>query len=114
MNSAPASRVTLQRHILEHQRRRARATGELSTVLAQLDPHTTKNDEGRTFPFTDALQQLLEAQKVEHDRLKAEDVIWPVGLSPYRQESQRQTNRSIHEVVEEGVREGRLSRSHSA
>jgi hypothetical protein len=36
-----------------------------------------KNDEGRTFPFTDALAQVLEAQKAEHDRLKAEDVICP-------------------------------------
>src|SRR5438128_3627249 len=24
--------------------------------VVRLDPHTTKNDEGRTFPFTDALQ----------------------------------------------------------
>lgn len=38
--------------------------------VVRLDPHTTKNDEGRTFPFTDALEQLLEAQK-------AEDVICP-------------------------------------
>ena len=45
--------------------------------VVRLDPHTTKNDEGRTFPFTDALQQLLEAQKDEHDRLKAEGVICP-------------------------------------
>jgi integrase len=45
--------------------------------VVRLDSHTTKNDEGRTFPFTDALQQLLEAQKEEHDRLKAEDVICP-------------------------------------
>ena len=45
--------------------------------VVRLDPHTTKNDEGRTFPFTDALKQLLEAQKEEHDRLKAEDVICP-------------------------------------
>lgn len=29
--------------------------------VVRLDPHTTKNDEGRTFPFTDALEQLLEA-----------------------------------------------------
>ena len=42
-----------------------------------VSPHTTKNDEGRTFPFTDALQQLLEAQKAEHDRLKAEEVLCP-------------------------------------
>jgi integrase len=45
--------------------------------VVRLDPHTTKNDEGRTFPFTDALQHLLEAQKTEHDRLRAEDVICP-------------------------------------
>jgi integrase len=45
--------------------------------VVRLDPHTTKNDEGRTFPFTDALEQLLEAQKAEHDRLKANDVICP-------------------------------------
>jgi integrase len=45
--------------------------------VIRLDPHTTKNDEGRTFPFTDALELLLEAQKVEHDRLKAEGVICP-------------------------------------
>jgi hypothetical protein len=25
--------------------------------VVRLDPHTTKNDEGRTFPFTDALEQ---------------------------------------------------------
>ena len=45
--------------------------------VVRLDPHTTKNDEGRTFPFTDVLERLLEAQKVEHDRLKAEGVISP-------------------------------------
>ena len=40
---------------------------EFETRVVHLDPHTTKNDEGRTFPFTDALEQLLEAQKAEHD-----------------------------------------------
>ena len=45
--------------------------------VVRLDPHTTKNDEGRTFPFTDALQHLLEAQKAVHDRLKAEEVLCP-------------------------------------
>jgi len=35
--------------------------------VVRLDPHTTKNDEGRTFPFTDALQHLLEAQRAVHD-----------------------------------------------
>ena len=55
-------------------RRGHRNSGER---VVRLDPHTTKNDEGRTFPFTDALQQLLEAQKAEHDPLKAEEVICP-------------------------------------
>jgi integrase len=32
--------------------------------LVRLDPHTTKNDEGRTFPFTDALERVLEACSV--------------------------------------------------
>ena len=45
--------------------------------VVRLDPHTTKNDESRTFPFTDALEQVLETQKAEHDRLKAEGVICP-------------------------------------
>ena len=45
--------------------------------VVRLDPHTTKNDEGRTFPFTDALHELLEAQKAEHDRLKTEEVLCP-------------------------------------
>jgi integrase len=45
--------------------------------VVRLDPHATKNDEGRTFPFTDALQELLEAQKAAHDRLKAEEVLCP-------------------------------------
>lgn len=50
---------------------------DFESRVVRLDPHTTKNDEGRTFPFTDALAQLLEAQKAEHDRLKAKDVICP-------------------------------------
>jgi integrase len=45
--------------------------------VVRLDPHTTKNDEGRTFPFTDAVARLLEAQKAEHERLKANGVICP-------------------------------------
>ena len=41
--------------------------------VVRLDPH----NEGRTFPFTDALHALLEAQKAEHERLKAEGIICP-------------------------------------
>jgi integrase len=50
---------------------------DFEACVVRLDPHTTKNDEGRTFPFTDALARLLEAQKAEHERLKADGVICP-------------------------------------
>jgi len=32
----------------------------------RLDPHTTKNDDGRVFPFTDDLRRLLETLRDEH------------------------------------------------
>ena len=44
----------------------------------RLDPGTTKNGEGRTFPFTAAIEAVLTAQKAEHDRLKAKDQIVPL------------------------------------
>jgi integrase len=37
-----------------------------------LDPGTTKNKEGRVFPFSHELRQLLGAQRVEADRLQRE------------------------------------------
>jgi integrase len=40
------------------------------TVL--LDPGTTKNDEGRVFPFTQELRELLEAQRAATDLLQRE------------------------------------------
>lgn len=45
--------------------------------VVRLDPGTTKNREGRSFPFTAALEQLLKDQHVEHERLKAEGRIVP-------------------------------------
>ncbi len=36
----------------------------------RLEPGTTKNKEGRTFPFTRELRTLLETQHAEHERLK--------------------------------------------
>jgi integrase len=41
---------------------------EASTVT--LDPGTTKNDEGRVFPFTLELRELLEAQRAETDAVE--------------------------------------------
>ena len=40
--------------------------------VVRLDPGTTKNREGRSFPFTAALETLLKDQLAEHERLKAE------------------------------------------
>lgn len=38
--------------------------------VVRLDPGSTKNREGRTFPFTGALEALLKTQLAEHERLK--------------------------------------------
>jgi len=43
----------------------------------RLEPGTTKNDEGRTFPFTAELRQILEEQWAEHERLKEKGIICP-------------------------------------
>ena len=43
----------------------------------RLDPGTTKNDDGRVFPFTIALRELLEGQRAEHDKLKKAGTIEP-------------------------------------
>lgn len=43
----------------------------------RLDAGTTKNREGRAFPFTTELEALLKAQKVVHDGLKAKGQIVP-------------------------------------
>jgi integrase len=43
----------------------------------RLEPGTTKNKEGRTFPMTKALRTLLEAQHAEHERLKKRNKLCP-------------------------------------
>jgi integrase len=43
----------------------------------RFDPGTTKNDEGRVFPFTMELRELLEAQHADHERLKKAGTIEP-------------------------------------
>jgi hypothetical protein len=43
----------------------------------RLDAHTTKNDEGRVFPFTVDLDKILTAQLAIHKQLKAADTICP-------------------------------------
>ena len=46
--------------------------------VVRLDPGTTKNREGRSFPFTAALETLLEKQHAEHERLKKVGRIVPL------------------------------------
>jgi integrase len=43
----------------------------------RLEPGTTKNKEGRTFPFTRELRLLLERQHQEHERLKKKGRVVP-------------------------------------
>lgn len=43
----------------------------------RLEPGTTKNKKGRTFPFTAALRTLLETQWAEHEKLKKGGHICP-------------------------------------
>jgi integrase len=43
----------------------------------RLDAHTTKNDEGRSFPFTADLEKVLTEQLAIHEKLKAAGTICP-------------------------------------
>jgi integrase len=46
--------------------------------VVRLDPGTTKNEEGRTFPFTAAIETVLQAQLMEHQTLKQAGRIVPL------------------------------------
>jgi len=48
-----------------------------SARVVRLEPGVAKNREGRSFPFTRALDTLLEAQQAEHTRLRDEGRIVP-------------------------------------
>ncbi len=50
---------------------------DLKVGTVTLDPGTTKNDEGRVFPFTTELRELLEQQDAERDRLNRAGHIVP-------------------------------------
>ena len=45
---------------------------DLAAGIVRLDPGTTKNSEGRVFPMTTALRQLIEQQKAVRDQVKRE------------------------------------------
>jgi integrase len=48
--------------------------------MVRLDPGTTKSGEGRSFPFTAAIEKLLKSQLAEHERLKKANRIIPLGF----------------------------------
>ena len=50
---------------------------DLDAGEVRLEPGTTKNKDGRTFPLTDELGAMLKAQQVEHERLKKAGHIFP-------------------------------------
>jgi integrase len=50
---------------------------DLRAGEVRLDPGTTKNQQGRTFPLTDAFRTLLTERKALADALKARGVICP-------------------------------------
>jgi integrase len=50
---------------------------DLKAGEVRLEPGTTKNKEGRTFPFTIDLKALIDAQHAEHERLKKKGKVVP-------------------------------------
>ena len=71
---------------------------DFSVGEVRLDPHTTKNEQARTFPMTIELRGLLERQHAEHERLKKAGIIalwmfWETrgerGSRAHREASQR-------------------------
>jgi integrase len=45
--------------------------------IVRLEPGTTKNDEGRIFPFTEELRAILEGQRQKAEALRKEGIICP-------------------------------------
>ncbi len=64
----------LRSEILPLEWRQVDGTGR----VVRLDPGTTKNKEGRSFPFTAALETLLKDQLAEHERLRNTGRIVPL------------------------------------
>lgn len=50
---------------------------DFAAAEVRLEPGTTKNKKGRTFPFTAELRDVLDAQHAEHERLKKAGHIFP-------------------------------------
>jgi integrase len=73
--------------------------------VVRLDPHTTKNDEGRTFPVHRCPTRASGGSEGRARPLESRRGSVPLGVPPNRQEGQRQANHSLHEGLEERMRE---------
>lgn len=90
----PEQFESVRRHLLEHLQplvtfmyitgwRRSEVVGlgwrqvDFDAAEVRLDPGTTKNDEGRTFPFTAELRALLAGQRAKRDQLRQDGHLVP-------------------------------------
>lgn len=85
----------------------------------QLDPKTTKNSDGRTFPLTDDLRAVLTAQWAAAQRVRAARLDGAVGVLPDDREGPRgtavpETDQETRQGVEARLPRGRMPRPHSA
>jgi len=76
--------------------------------VVRLDPGSTKNRDGRTFPFTAELERTLHEHLVEHDRLKQDGRIIP---RVFHRDGEP---KGLPRRVRERLQSGRLSWSHPA
>jgi len=57
---------------------------DFKAAEVRLDPGSTKNRDGRVFPFTDDLDRLLEEQYAEHLKLRKAGIVEPcMGVLPH-------------------------------
>jgi hypothetical protein len=74
----------------------------------------TRTRRRTAFPFTDALERLLQAQKAEHDRLKAAGVICPWVFNRSNRKVKGKRITTFIKGLQDRVYEGGLASSDSA
>ena len=81
--------------------------------VVRLDPHTTKND-GQDLPVHRCPTRASGGSEGRARPLESRRGSLPLGVPPDRQEGQRQANHSLHEGLEERMRESWNPGSHPA
>lgn len=77
---------------------------DLAAGIVRLDPGPTKNSEGRVFPMTAALRQLIEQQKAVRDQVKREKSV----LCQWVFHRDGEPIRRVHEGMEISLRRRRM------